>query len=212
MKRINVNKVKVYFIVISILINLIISISLISDGIKGISYDVGENECINNINLIINNTISNQNINRNKVFVYEYKNEELVAVSFENNLINKYIASINKSIVEYIDNTELKYDVPLLHKSSNLILRQLSPKIPVVYSLIGNANVSGACLVSGYGINNTLLEVMINIQLNMRVIIPFRSDTFTIERTVPLISKVIQGDIPSAYLGSNNTNTIIPVN
>jgi len=204
--------VKVYFIVISILINLIISISLISDGIKGISYDVGENECINNINLIINNTISNQNINRNKVFVYEYKNEELVAVSFENNLINKYIASINKSIVEYIDNTELKYDVPLLHKSSNLILRQLSPKIPVVYSLIGNANVSGACLVSGYGINNTLLEVMINIQLNMRVIIPFRSDTFTIERTVPLISKVIQGDIPSAYLGSNNTNTIIPVN
>lgn len=211
MRRININKIKVYFIVVSLLINLMISISFISDGIKGISYEVGENECINTIGLIVNDTIVNQNINKNSVFIYEYRDDKLSSISFENDLINKYILSINKAIVEYVDNTEMKYDVPLLHKSSNLVLRQLSPKIPVVYTLIGNASVNGECLVTGYGINNTHIEILVNIELNMKVIIPFKSDTFTIKKKIPLISKIIQGDIPSAYFGSNNTHTVIPI-
>ena len=87
----------------------------------------------------------------------------------------------------------------------------MSPRIPIIYTLLGNVNISNDSIVGGYGINNTLIEVNVHIDMNVKVIIPFKSDVFNIKKDVTLVSKFIQGDIPSSYLGSNSTNAVIPI-
>lgn len=212
MKKIDVNKWKLIFIICSLIINFVVSINFVSSGVEDMGYEIGENECINELGMIISEALYNCEINNNDLLVYEYSENKIVAISFDNKTINKYVSMLNRVIVDYINNDNLKYEVPILHNSNNVILRELSPSVPIVYTLIGNVLIDSDSYVSSYGINNTLIEVNMNIVLNMRVILPFKSENFTIEREITLVSKIVHGSIPSTFLGNNGTNIVIPVN
>ena len=211
MKRLDIKKCKITFIIISVCINFIISISILSNSIKGIGKEIGENECVNNIGLVISETIYNSSFNKNDILIFEYQNSKLSSISFDNYTINKYVALLNINILNYIKENNIKYDVPLLHNSSNIVIKELSPKVPILYTLLGNVIINSESIITSYGINNALIEVNMYILLNMKMILPFKSEVFSINREVTLVSKIIQGDIPSMYYGSNGINTVIPV-
>ena len=211
MRRFNLYKFKIFFIVISLVINFIISINFVSSGIETMGYEIGESECINEIGIVISETLYESELNNNDLLVFEYSDSKIIAISFDNYMINKYVSLLNKSIVDYVKEDKLIYNVPILHNSSNVIFRELSPSVPIVYTLMGNVLIDSDSYVAAYGINNTLIEVNLNIILNMKVILPFKSENFTINREVTLVSKIVHGSIPSTFLGNNGTNVVIPV-
>ena len=211
MRRFDLYKFKIFFVVISLVINFIVSINFVSGGIETMGYEIGENECINEIGIVISDVLYSSELNNNDLLVFEYSDNKIVAISFDNHMINKYVSLINKSIVDYIKEDKLIYNVPILHNSSNVILREFSPSVPIVYTLMGNVLIDCDSYVASYGINNTLIEVNMNIILNMKVILPFKSENFAINRDVTLVSKIVHGSIPSTFLGNNGTNVVIPI-
>ena len=66
--------------------------------------------------------------------------------------------------------------------------------------------------IKEYGINNVLLEIMVNITVNERVIMPFISEQTKISVDVPVSIKLIQGNIPKYYgTGISRNSNILSI-
>ncbi|WP_083465499.1 sporulation protein YunB [Thalassobacillus sp. C254] len=83
------------------------------------------------------------------------------------------------------------------------MLANFGPKVPVKFTTIGDVRSEIRTDVTHTGINNTLIEVYIYIVANVRVVIPFATDTATVENNIMLSDIFVQGEIPDFYGGSS---------
>ncbi len=90
-------------------------------------------------------------------------------------------------------------EIPLGQATNNILLANLGPVIPVRFSVIGDVNTDMRKKVTEYGINNVLVELSIHIEVDIRVTIPFASDTVTVTSDIPVDIRTIQGEVPYFY-------------
>ena len=122
------------------------------------------------------------------------------------------------ALVDYNQN-KLKqgiiYEIPSGVIFGNSFLANVGPKVPVRFSLIGDIVSYVNTTVTDYGINNALIEVNVVLDLSFQIILPFVSDKTSINTTVPVALKLIQGNVPSYYLNGLNQNSpsiALPIN
>ena len=82
---------------------------------------------------------------------------------------------------------------------NNSLLSNLGPKIPVKINLNGDVITDIKTEVQSYGINNALIKVNANIKVYMQVIIPFKTREIVVEANVPIVMKLVEGNVPSYY-------------
>ena len=126
-------------------------------------------------------------------------------------------------MIELPQNSLDSYDMDLLEKGiileipfgmvtgSNL-LYNIGPKIPVKLSLVGDVVTGFSTDVVEYGINNALIKLLIDVEVNTRIVLPIVSEEYTITASIPIAMKVIQGKIPDYYMNGFNTKSNIPLN
>ena len=100
-------------------------------------------------------------------------------------------------------------EVPLGVVTESNLLYNIGPKIPVKLSLIGDVSTGFSTEVVEYGINNALLKLMIDIKVDTKIILPIISDKLTIECSIPIAMKVVQGTIPNYYINGFTTKSNI---
>ena len=100
-------------------------------------------------------------------------------------------------------------EVPLGIVTGSNLLYNIGPKIPVKLSLIGDVSTGFSTEVVEYGINNALLKLMIDIKVDTKIILPIISDNLTIECSIPIAMKVVQGTIPNYYINGFTTKSNI---
>lgn len=174
-----------------------------------ISSTVSENiSKYKNINdLIITNKDSTGNI-KNIDFNMSLVNDVLVSSTklIEQNL--EYLESgnvdklkLNSSLLSNKKklNKGIIYEVPSGVIFDNVLLNNIFPKIPVRLSLVGNIFCRINTDVKEYGINNALIKVNINVTVEVKILLPFISNNATIEVDIPILMKVIEGNVPSYY-------------
>ena len=183
--------------------------------------------------LVINKAVTKQinNIEVSEVFDIHYNDDgEIQLIDFNSQNTAK-ILSIMTSLVELnlraieegkIDMLELpenslsEYNLELLDKgiileiplgivTNSALLYNLGPKVPVKLSLVGDVSTGFSTEVVEYGINNALLKLMIDIKVDTKIILPIVSDTITIDCSIPIAMKVIQGKIPNYYIDGVTT-------
>lgn len=150
--------------------------------------------------------------NDGNVLGIDFNNKNANKLNYEiNNNILKSIkifetGQINNLNIEYLDEQDLIYKVPIGVIYNLPILVDISAKIPFKTSLLSNVESNILTRVKEYGINNSLIEIYVKITLNVQVILPFSSEIVKIDREVPIDLKVVQGKIPQ-YYGGILTNT-----
>ena len=122
----------------------------------------------------------------------------------------------NNALIDY-NQDKLKqgiiYEIPSGVIFGNSFLANIGPKIPVKFSLVGDIVGYINTNVTDYGINNALIEVNIVLELSEQVILPFVSEKITIDTTIPVALKLIQGSVPNYYLnGLNSPSFALPIN
>ena len=85
---------------------------------------------------------------------------------------------------------------------NSVILNNLGVKIPVKMEIISSINPDIETKVTEYGINNSLIEVFIHVNVSVKMILPISSKDLEITVVVPLAVKLIQGNVPDYYLGN----------
>ena len=205
MKLNNMDKViLICFLIVSVTIILIKCFSKISDKILN---DYIELNIRNNISNIVNGSIKNvlYSNSYDNLIISSNNSNKVSYLDFDNNKINKLNYEITNDILNSISVIENSnqgiYYIPIGVLYNTTILNYLGPKIPFKIELIGSINNETSINVKEYGINSSLVELLLNIEINMQVIMPFRSKRITVNKSIILDSKIIQAEVPNYYGG-----------
>ncbi|WLR50470.1 sporulation protein YunB [Bacillus tianshenii] len=100
------------------------------------------------------------------------------------------------------------YEMPLGQATNNALLANLGPKVPVRFTSIGDVTAEVNKRITEYGINNTLIEILIHVEVNVQVVIPFATKTSVVSTDIPVDIRVLQGEVP--YLYNNGEGAVTP--
>lgn len=187
--------------------------------------------------LIINKAVTKQiyNMDTEDIFDIVYNNNgEIVLIDFDSKKSSKILNNMTSLVelnlraieegkidmLELPENSLSDYNMNLLEKgiitevpfgvvTNSTFLYNLGPKIPVKLSLVGDVSTGFSTEVTEYGINNALIKLMIDIKVDTKIILPITSDQITIDCSVPIAMKVIQGNIPNYYINGFTTKSNI---
>jgi sporulation protein YunB len=115
--------------------------------------------------------------------------------------------------LSHYNNNKLKkgiiYELPSGIIFNNVILNNIFPKIPVKMDLVGNIFCRLDTSVKSYGINNALITVNIVVEVEVKILLPFVSQNTKITESIPILMKIIEGNVPSYYFDGSFSNPYI---
>ncbi|WP_240374488.1 sporulation protein YunB [Bacillus piscicola] len=177
----------------------------------------------------INDAISTKiikNIDLEKMIDMEQDNDgRITSVNFNPKMYNQVLAETTIRVHDYLQmvedgkveelglsekiKQELQTDkysekgiihyIPLGQATNNALLAQLGPRIPVRFSAIGDVSSTMSESIMESGINNTYLRVSIDIKVDVRIVIPFATDTAEVSTSVPIGMVFVSGEVPEFY-------------
>ena len=100
------------------------------------------------------------------------------------------------------------YEVPIGVVFGNSFLSNVGPKIPVRIKYSGNVGLDVKTKVKEYGINSALIEVYIYVEVTQRTILPFQSKDIKLTSQIPVIMKVVKGEVPNYISGINKSYSL----
>ncbi|TDQ40446.1 sporulation protein YunB [Aureibacillus halotolerans] len=109
------------------------------------------------------------------------------------------------------DDEGVVYWIPIGVSTQNALLANLGPKIPVRFSLIGDVQAEIDTKISKVGINNSYLELYVNMTVRLNVIIPSTETETVITNAIKIGDLFIEGDVPQFYQsGGGKATPVIP--
>lgn len=175
----------------------------------------------------------NRKINESKLLEMDKDNNgQIESININTPALNEILVIVAKSVREKLKEVEkgvnlpdelypdfldkkfkngMIYSVPLHVVFNNIFLSNLGPKIPVKIEYSGNVGLDVKTHVKSYGINSALIEVYINVDVTQRTILPFKSKEAHVTSEIPVIMKVIKGNIPN-YISGENFSYSLPMN
>lgn len=204
-------KNKITLLVVVILIMVSYRIYMFNKNSIPYLFEYAKNESINNASKIINSAIYNEvydNKDKNIIILEKNDNNEITNMSYDTDKVNLIMYKITNNLFESIDNLRSKNEILYIPFGvlSKTLLLNLSPKVPYKLKYLSNVNTSIKTNVTDYGINNSLIEVVLNININVNIILPFMSKTININKDMLITSNIVQGKIPTYYGGVSYRN------
>lgn len=207
------------YIIIFIFLVTFILLKLFTIKSSPLLMEYAENKSKNIINTLVNNSL-NKIINKSEIKIIDVEKNnqgDIVNINFNNNVMNEILYKVTDNLLNDIYILEKKtkknindkhvpkedyiYFIPIGIINNIPILTNIGPKIPFKIEIISSTENNIVNNVKEYGINSSLVEIVLNIKIQIEVILPFQSKTIFVNKNIILESKIIQGKIPQYYGG-----------
>lgn len=143
------------------------------------------------INPIFVNKLLNMITNYVQEYIEKVENGNIDSLGVTETIFSDYdIHKLKEGII---------YEIPSGVIFSNSLLSNLGPKIPVRISLVGDVTSDIKTNLTNYGINNAFLEVIVYVEVAMKVLLPFASKNVNASTNIPVVMKMIEGEVPEFY-------------
>ncbi|TKD69309.1 sporulation protein YunB [Pseudalkalibacillus hwajinpoensis] len=96
-------------------------------------------------------------------------------------------------------NTGIIHYIPIGQAFNNTLLANFGPKVPVRFTAIGEVKSDIKHKIEPVGINNIWVDIRVHIEVNVKIVIPFASDSDVVTTDIPVIATIIKGDVPNFY-------------
>ena len=228
---------KIIIIIVLLTISVAITYKIFGKNINKIFIEYGEIETKKIINIIIDSTVTKEiskGLENDILIITNGTNNEINSIDFDMIKVNNILLNVSKAIESNINNLSdgninninlskdvlKKYNSDKLKKGiifeipsgiifNNTILNNLFPKIPVKLELINNVFCKIGTSVDSYGINSAIIKVNLDITVDVKILMPIITSTTQIKFSVPILIKLINGEIPSYYFNGLMTNPSI---
>lgn len=205
---------KLFIIIFIVIILSFVIILLINNKVMPIYMNYAKSEMERVVTTVINKSVLECEINDDMFLIKNVNNTTIV--DYDPIVINKIISDISNRVYDNLkkvgdqdENILNKYNldktifyIPTGVIFNSIFLNNLGPKIPIKLELISSVNSNLETKVTEYGINNSLIEVNIKVNVTIKMILPTSSKNNKISVIVPLTVKIIQGNIPEYYFGN----------
>ena len=219
----------IIFIIIFILLSIIFVFKYINEKIMPVFLEYAEYQASKIATYVISIAVDeevSQNLDiEDLFFTSKDTSGNITSIDFNPITINKISNMIKANIFEYLEDLEngniekikntalfssrinegIIFEIPSGVVFNNIILANIGPKVPVKLNLTGDILTNISTKVTDYGINNAVVEVIVNVEVYEQVILPFTTKRITINTDIPIAIKLIQGEIPSYFF--NNLKT-----
>ena len=207
------NKIKiknsdiVLIIIIVILLITYIFLKIFTYRSEPILLDYAKRKSTNMISSLINKSINEVLLKYNYENIIEIekdKNGKVENLNINNKDVNEILYLTTDNIlnnIELLEKNKLLLYVPICVIHNIPILVNIGPKIPFKIEILSSTNNDTFTKVKEYGINSSIVEVYLNVNIQLQVILPFTSEIIDVNKQLLLDSKIIQGDIPEYYGG-----------
>jgi sporulation protein YunB len=141
--------------------------------------------------------------------VYVEKKEDKVSAFYLNTsstceIIDMATKVVKENFIELEQKSQLKLAFGQI--VSQTFFADWGPFIPITILPISSYHLDVIPQSSAFGINQTLYEVYLTLDLAVQAFIPLRSETISDNYQLCLASFVVPGDIPNFYFVGNKTN------
>ena len=218
------------FVIILIIISIVFLFTYINKKITPVFLEYAEFQASKIATYVISKAIDEEvskNLDIEDLFISSKDSSgNIKSLDFNPITINKISNLIKSNIFEYLEDLEngniekikntalfssrinegIVFEIPSGIVFNNVLLANIGPKVPVKLSLTGDILTNIHTKVTDYGINNAVVEVVINVEVYEQVILPFTTKRVTINTDIPIAVKLIQGEIPSYYFNNLKTS------
>ncbi len=190
--------------IIILLIIIILIIYFLGINISKILLEYAKIELEKNVSILVNKAVKSdvlEKMNENNLYIItKGKNDEIEMIDYNPYIINYYMIEITNNIEKEITNINNKnIKIPIGVIFNNPILNTIGPNIKIKTRSVGYISTSVSMNVKEYGINNSVLELLLNVEIKEQLILPVLSKTITIKNKIPISYKIITGKIPDYY-------------
>lgn len=134
----------------------------------------------------------------------------------ENVVINtKEISNIMSMVLQVLENNLQKIEqeeelnslsLPLGIILSDTLFQRLGPNINILIQPVGSFKVDIITTAEPFGINNSLIQVILMVKMNFITIIPFNKQIIETKINIPLAIEIISGEVPRYYYYLHNAD------
>ncbi len=175
----------------------------------------------------VNEAVSNYDNIDNFLIIEKGNNQNIKSIDFNSKVVNVLLKDICKIVtknLKYIELGELDkingvttlsgkdnviYKIPSGLIFNNGILVNIFPSIPVKLNIIGNTMCKLNTDIKSYGINNSMITINVDVISDVKILLPFTSKKTTITASVPLVIKLVEGEIPNYYLNGYLNSPVV---
>lgn len=228
------------FTLILIFISLVFIINFIGNKITPGVVSYAETELEKFTTRIINSVISTEikDISLEELFIITKDNNDYIkTIDYNPIVVNGVLSNITTKVDRLLRNVENgenlfelsndvleNYDIEKLKKGiifemaittifDNPLLSNLGPRIPVRIFMLGSTSSNINTKITNYGINNALIETSIVIDLKLQIVLPYKTEKVSFQKSIPISLKLIQGIVPNYYfngIDKNSSSFIVP--
>ena len=208
------------YILLFILVIAIYIINNLSKNLNHYYLNYSENEAskiiTNSILKSVNEEVLRRLKNKELYTVIKNKNNEIEMIDYNSYQINIFLKDITNNVTKHLEKEENRsnnasFYIPIGSIFQNPLLNNRGPKIPVRMELVGSVITGVNSKITDYGINNSLIEIFVHIEVNERVILPVTAKDITITSDIPISYRIIKGKIPSYYSTTGNSSYMMPI-
>lgn len=230
-----------YVLLLSFILFLFTSASglwLVNKGIEPTLMSIATTETRNIASLVINRAITkrttNVGDNNNVIKIVPGSNGKGQNAQLNTDLINRVLADTTAQIIKNLKTAE-KGDIALLendvdietHKTEKedgivwyiplgqatniTLLGNMGPKIPVKFHAIGEVEPDVHISTKAMGINNTWMEVAVQIKVSVQIVTPFATEVTKLKQSIPVGGTLVEGEVPQFYNSGGNLTPSIQI-
>ncbi len=155
---------------------------------------------------VINKNVLNE-IDASELVIINYSETSNVSsVIINTKLVNQVLREAHLVIEDIFDKHLEEYfldlEIPLGTLISKSVLSKMGPIIRIPITPIGAYKIDVLTNTIAYGINNSLVELYLSIEVDIEALIPFQKKEFPCETQIIILSTIIQGEVPKYYYSS----------
>ena len=158
-------------------------------------------------NVVHKNVLNNVDV---KELVYINYNEisNVSSVIINTKLVNQILLDANivlsQIFYEHLDEYFVDLEIPIGTMFSKSLFAGMGPSIKIPITPVGSYKVDILTNTIPYGINNSLIELYLSIDVDIEALIPLQKTKFPSSTKIIILSQLIQGEIPKYYYSSNS--------
>ncbi len=153
----------------------------------------------------------------NKLVEKDKDNEgRVVSANFNSAEYVRIVGDATDLIIESLKKYEsenVEISVPLGIATNIAILGNTGPDIPVTIVPKGVPKVTLVPQIQEAAINMILMSIIAHIEIEIEVVVPFRTETISLSVDIPLVSTIFLGEVPQFYYnnsGQQDPSGVVP--
>ena len=207
-------KIKIKIYLIAIIIVLVAVLAIIEIQVKPIIYEIASQEAHLEVVKLINQSVNDQ-IGRGVSYSHlvTVETDENGTVSYiqpDTIKISRISTAIAQELEERLNDLETEsFGFPVGLLTGLVLLSDKGPQFHFQVTPVGDVKVDITDEFIEAGINQTKHRIVLTVNVEMGILIPFRTKLVDIENSLPLAENIIVGPIPETYFefDSENKNT-----